>query len=525
MDLMESKYGVETPGGVTGYQDPPVKVVSPYERSLGDNADTFFRKYTGIKLDPWQVGIFQDLLGKRSNGLWASRVAGMVIARQNGKTELAAARIILGLFFLKERLIIYTSHRNDLAKSVFERVEDLIIASPALKRRVKHIRHTNGEQSVKTTDGKEVLFKTRKKNSGRGFSCDCLIVDEAMDCDRQFVRDAEKATSARLNPQIIYMGSAGTQESLAFGDKRKRALGKTPGLISWFEWSMEKCDDECDDDCDVHVDPHSVEAYRLTNPAYGIRITHETIEEEWLDHQEDLEGFYIERLSIGDWPSELESFKIISKEAWESAQRKVNPVGQLIFAVSMSPNRTDTVITAVGMSEACLEKDPDGNEALCQLSEDDHMVIHVLPDSARGGTAWVFDRLVELYEKWKPYGFAIDSRGQASTLIEDLDEKRIPVYSPSSLEYAQACAEFSVGVTGTKRQKPYIHHIGDSMLTKAVAGADERKLSGLWAWARANERSNIVPLEAATLGVWGLKKAVKESSMSYDVFRPIGGGR
>jgi hypothetical protein len=176
----------------------------------------------------------------------------------------------------------------------------------------------------------------------------------------------------------------------------------------------------------------------------------------------------------------------------------------------MSIDRTSTVITAAGFTGA-----------------DQHeVVLHVLPDSERAGCAWALDRILELNQAWKGKGlggFVIDSKGQASDLIEDLQSKGVRVFTPSSLEYARASAEFAIGVTGTKSAKPYIAHIGDPMLTAAVAGAGKRKLSGLWAFARGHEQTNIVPLESAVLGVWGLQRALRESKIALPTFKRLGG--
>jgi hypothetical protein len=527
VNLQETPYGKYTHDGLFGHQTPRINIVSPYSTNNDYIKAKNFLDLVGIKLDPWQLYILECSLGRRDNGLWAARTLGLVIARQNGKSEFAAARILIGLFVLKEKKIIYSSHRNDLAHEIFERVEEMILASPLLKKRTKHISHTNGKEGIRTNDGCQVVFKTRKKNSGRGFSCDCLIVDEAMDADRQFVKDVEPVVSARMNPQMIYMGSAGTQDSLAFGDKRRRALSNSPGLMTWLEWSAELHNDDCDLDCSQHlricdedceaqgIDPYTceehfadnLEAYRQTNPAYGMRVDHEAIVEEWKSMIADLSGFHIERLSIGDWPVDLVEFGVISRENWEKALLEVNPVGQIIFSVSMKPDLTGTVITMVGFTDE---------------SQTD-MVVHVVEESARSGKTWLKERLKELNTKWKPYGFAIDSRGQASTIIEDLTDDGITVYSPSSLEYAQACAQFAIGVSGTKKERGYIHHVNDPALTAAVAGAGTRKLSGLdTAWARAHDLANIVALEAATLGVWGLKRAVKDSASNQIFFKRAG---
>lgn len=495
--LIPTQYGLETPDGIIGAQEAPVRVVSPYVKTYGPKAVELC-SVVGINLDPWQSNYFRDTLGVRSNGKWAARNVGLVVARQNGKSELAAARIIIGLYVLKERLIIYSAHRSDTAHEIFQRVQEIIEASPELRRRTSEIRKTNGQESVKTKDGCRVQFRTRVKNAGRGFSCDCLILDEAMDLSRGFIGDVYPVISARRNPQVIYMGSAGSPESEAFGDARRRALGDDPGLMTWLEWSADVCTEYCDDDCSEHDEIDSPGTYAKTNPAYGIRISHEAIEDDrrTLDPSE----FLIERLSVGQWPADAAEFRVISQAAWEAQSEGLDPVGTLVFAVTTAPDRRSTAITVAGFS------DPEQTKITVQLTAAGEHI------DQRAGTRWVVPRLVELWETWAPAAIVIDVKGQAATFIPELEEHGVKVISPKAIEYAQACADFAVGITGTQNEKANIYHANQTELTLAVAGADKRSLSGLWAWARASETADIIALESATLAIWGLKYESREDS-------------
>jgi len=495
--LQPTLYGLETPGGIIGLQEAPLRVVSPYIKTFGPKAVEFC-SVIGMNLDPWQGGFFRDTLGVRENGLWAARNVGLVVARQNGKSELAAARIIIGLFVLKERLIIYSAHRSDTAHEIFQRVQEIIENSPELKRRTRHIRKTNGQESVITKDGCRVQFRTRVKNAGRGFSCDCLILDEAMDLDRGFIGDVYPVVSARKNPQVIFMGSAGSPESLAFGDARERALGEDPGLMTWLEWAAVVCTSDCKAECSEHDRRDAPETYAKANPAYGVRISHEAVE----DDRRTLapEEFLIERLSVGDWPSEVADYGVIPREAWERQGNGLDPVGELVFALTVSPDRTSAAIAVAGFS------DPSQTRLTVQLTAGESL-------DHRAGTRWVLARLLELWEKWNPAAIVIDTQGQASTFIPDLEDNDVRVISPKALEYAQACADLRVGVVGAEGEPPSIFHADQLELSNAVAGAGKRNLAGLWAWARAYVSADIIALEASTLAVWGLKQVSREGTV------------
>jgi hypothetical protein len=49
-----------------------------------------------------------------------------------------------------------------------------------LSRRVKTIKRSHGQEGVYLKNGQRLRYKTRTKGGGRGFSADCVILDEAM---------------------------------------------------------------------------------------------------------------------------------------------------------------------------------------------------------------------------------------------------------------------------------------------------------------------------------------------------------
>jgi len=521
MKLKESPYGVETPGGIIGLQEAPIRIVAPFVKTYGPAASRFLRTFTPMELDQWQDGILRDTLGVRANGKWSAPDVGLVISRQNGKSELAAARIIIGLYVLKEPLILYSAHRSDTAAQIFKRVQDIIADSPELLKITRHVRKSSGEIIVgRQTNGQESItvfdpvtkrnvstaqFRTRVKNAGRGFTADCLILDEAMDLDSGFIGDVYPTLSARPNAQAIMMGSAGTKDSEAFGADRLRAMSDDPGLITWLEWSAELCNERCDSDCEEHDKPFAPETYAKTNPAYGIRISHEAVEKD--RRKLSYDEFAIERLSVGDWPVENNEFSVIDKESWERQYDKSGerPVGTVVFAVATSIDNEFSCITVAGYMDYSREK------IKVQVTEAEYV-------DFRPGTQWLVPRIVELCARWKPYAVVIDDHSQAGELIPELvDDYGINVVSPKSIEYAQACAKVTEGIKGKKDQEPWLFHSGQAELTNAVANVDKRKLSGLWAWVQANESIQIVALESATLAVWGLRTQSRDNP-TKDVF-------
>lgn len=504
--------------GMTGWQVPPIFISQKYKATLVEEALEFLESL-GLYYDAWQKLVLREMLGVKSDGTWASPDFGLVVGRQNGKSEIAIARILIGLFLIKEPLIVYSAHLADTASEIFLRLvgiigekDDPYNPNQWLHQYIKHVWFANGKQGIEVVHKTEkadgtteklvcrLKIKTRTGGGGRGFTANCLILDEAMVLSHAFIAALGPTQSAIENPQTIAMGSAGNQDSEYFGHLRSQAFVEDARDITWMEWSAVLCNDYCEDECDddEHDDPFCEETYAKSNPAYGIRISKRAVEKD--RRNLDYVGFIIERLSVGDWPLEIDEFKIITREAWDEAEDgMLDTEGKGVFAITTSPDRLASVIVAAGFTN-----NEERAKVLLQITGNETGI------DMRAGTKWVVARAVELWKKWKPYAFVIDSKGQAGTFIEKLEDKGVKVISPQALEYAQSCPKLVVAVTGTKNEPRYVYHMGQTEMTMAVAAADKRNLSGLWAWARATEVSNIIALEAATIALWGLEKEAAE---------------
>jgi phage terminase large subunit-like protein len=134
----------------------------------------------GLEMDPWQQFVFANALGERPDGKWAAFEVGVEVPRQNGKGGILEARELAGLFLLGERLIIHSAHEFATASEALERMDQILEGCPDLSRRVRVIKRSHGEEGVYLKNGQRLRYKTRTKGGGRGFSADCVILDEAM---------------------------------------------------------------------------------------------------------------------------------------------------------------------------------------------------------------------------------------------------------------------------------------------------------------------------------------------------------
>jgi phage terminase large subunit-like protein len=161
----------------------------------------------GLELDEWQEEVLRAGLGERSDGRWAARQVGCSTPRQNGKTMLIVARVLAGLLLFEEQLIIVSAHRQDTARETFFRLVQIIDESPDLKNRVDFIARSEMREFIRLKSGQEVRFKARSSGSGRGFSSDCLLLDEAQILGAAAWSAILPTMSARPNPQVWLFGT------------------------------------------------------------------------------------------------------------------------------------------------------------------------------------------------------------------------------------------------------------------------------------------------------------------------------
>lgn len=476
----------------------------------------------GLELDPWQAWIMEEAHNTRSDRpffnpytnrveyKWAAFEVGVMVSRQNGKGSILEARELAGLFLFGERLIIHSAHQHDTSLEAFERIKMLIENTPDLDAQVAKMSNSHGVEGIQLKNGQRLRFRTRTKGGGRGFTCDCLILDEAMYLNAMQVAAIFPTLSARPNPQVWVTGSAGEKESEHFGRMRSRALNasETPEpLLMWAEWSINGCNEYCYDGCTEHDPVDSIQSYAAANPALGRRISVEFIEAE--RRSMDPAEFAKERLGVGDWPVDGSSWLVIGKESWMARVNDSSQIpGRMVLAIDTSPDLAFSCITAVGYNDA--------GDTHVEITGKDGQL------DSRPGTEWVLDRIKAIWEAQKPYAVVIDKAAQAGMFVTDLEDADIKVITPNTRQYAQTCGELKSSVSPKKGETAYLVHGDQAPLNAAVGGADTRITENMWAWARRASSVDISPLISATLGMWGLKEmAGKHDSMPMMAF----GGR
>jgi hypothetical protein len=162
----------------------------------------------GLTLDPWQEALLRQSL-ECDGEQWRHFEVACICPRQNGKGSFLEARELAGLYLDDEcDLIVHSAHEFSTSLEAFRRLLALIEDTPDLRRQVKRVSRSHGEEGIELDDGSRIRFKTRTKAGGRGLSSDLLILDEAMILPEHALAALLPTLSARPNPQVIYTGSA-----------------------------------------------------------------------------------------------------------------------------------------------------------------------------------------------------------------------------------------------------------------------------------------------------------------------------
>jgi phage terminase large subunit-like protein len=203
-------------------------------------------------------------------------------------------------------LILHSAHEFKTASEAFRRIQARIDNHPSFRRRVRQVYLQRGAESIELKNGKRLRFIARSGGSGRGFSADLVILDEAYELGDAAMAALLPTLSARPNPQIWYTSTAGLPSSSQLGLVRERGLRGDDPSLAFFEWSV---------DPDAY-DPADPACWAQANPGMGIRITPEYIAKERAALAPD--EFARERLSIGSYPVDGGAWEVVRADTWSA---------------------------------------------------------------------------------------------------------------------------------------------------------------------------------------------------------------
>ena len=430
----------------------------------------------GIRFDVWQDGAGRIILSKRADGTYATSVGGVVmsIPRQVGKTFLLGAVVFALSLLFPGLTVIWTAHRLRTAAETFAAMQGL-----ARRRRIApHVDKVvlgSGDEEIRFRNGSRILFGARERGFGRGFSLvDVLVFDEAQILTDNAIDDMVPATNQAPNPLLLFTGTPPkpTDPGEVFASKRSKALSGSSEGMAYIEFSA-----------DEGADPDDRKQWAKANPSYPKRTPVQAI----LRMRENLTDDSFLREALGVWDVET-SPRVIDAKSWGLVAEPASmPIERLTLAIDVSPNRKTAAVGLAGLRA-------DGRW-------------HVELDEHRQGVDWVPAWVSQRCANNTLHAVALD---ETSGLVERRHSRHflvgtdvaVTLAAAEGRDMAIACAKFFDAVMGQT-----VAHTDQPQLNQSLAVARKRAVGSGWAWNRKTADSDITPLVAVTLALWGAQSS------------------
>jgi len=453
---------------------PRVRVAPQAVSNDADDA-CFLSSGYGLTPDPWQVDVLADWLGRRKDGKWAASRCGLAVPRQNGKNGVIEVRELFGMIALGEKFL-HTAHEVKTARKAFLRIASFFENErryPELVALVKDIRKTNGQEAVILTNGGAVEFVARSKGSGRGFTVDVLVLDEAQDLKDEELEALKPTISAAPlgNPQTIFTGTPPDPDKGQTGDvfARFRAGAGKAKRTAWTDFGV--ADGPMPDLNDRSL-------WRATNPALGSRLHMDVL----VDEREDLSAAGFARERLGWWGDPQQSRDTaFGPNAWGLCS--VTDPGPSVDAIALSVSM-DRLHASIGAAGAV------------RVDEIDRLMVAAV--KRQEGTGWLVPEAWRIHQE---RGCPVVVARSAADLIPALEA--VGFVAGESLIIARAGdAQDACAQIFDRVQQGTLAHANHPELDDSVYGAHRRTVGERWVWDRKNSTTDVAMLEAVTLAAW-----------------------
>lgn len=429
----------------------------------------------GLRFDWWQAQLGRVILGYGETGRYCATVGGvgMSIPRQVGKTYFVLALMVIMCILFPGYRVVWTAHHLRTSTKTFTTLRALC-RRKGIAPHVLALRSANGEQQVEFRNGSGIMFGARSQGFGRGFDeIDAEVFDEAQIMDTKALEDMIAAAAQARHEHgalLLFMGTPPrpSDPSEAFELRRSEALAGTSEDAVWLEIGA-----------DPDSDPNDRSQWPRMNPSFPLRTPEESLLRLRSNLKDD-DSWNREGRGIWD-PKNTRS--VIDAASWAAiADTGSRPVSRLVLAVDVDPDQSRASVALAGLRA-------DG-------------LAHVELYEQRQGTGWLGPWIEDRAKVAKLDAVVVDAKSPAAPLVDELKRRKVRnVVVTTADDMATACGGFYQAVMeGTFR------HTGQPQVDAALAVASKRTLMGdRWAWNRKTAASDITPLVAATLALWGVQ--------------------
>lgn len=434
------------------------------DTSYGFDVIDFARDVLGRPLLPWQeVAVIRggELL---PDGRPRFRIVLLMVARQNGKTELPVLLSIYWQFKQKIDLIVGTSTQLSYAKESWIKAVNLVMRTPALADLRAPLlrqwtRRTNGETESWTTDGCRYLVKASNEEGGRSLSIRRGVADELRQHKTYAAWDAFEPAHSFMDSQMWCLSNAGDARSVVLNDHQDQArefieTGVGDPRLGLLEWSAPE-----------GSDPEDVDALLQANPRVGygadLDVLLATARKAKRLGGDALSGFLTERMCI-----RVKALNpVIPERAWTALRDPADLLevrSRVALCIDLSPDGQHATVGAAAVLD-------DGRVRIETVAE--FTGPRAATNLERGLPALVAvikPRVVGWFPKGPSAAVAARMRGKWKTTVAEIQG-----------ETAAVCMAFvKEVVAGT------LAHSGQDMLDAQIGGAERLWEGNTWTFTR-----------------------------------------
>lgn len=456
---------------------PPAR----YSPPLSEAPDSLFARYanalelawqhaTGHGLDGWQQAVLHALTelypeGHQRAGQLRYRQVIISLARQNGKTELAAALGLLFMLHQSDAYIVGIASTAEQARLVYRRAMRVISNNKALVRRFEALTETRG---IRAKSGALWELKASKSAALQGVPVSAGLADEIHLISRELWYDLLNGTGGRPNTLVVGITTAGDDNSELLKELYANAEESPDERFGYFIWESPAAV--------VPEDDETLAQYlRAANPALASgRLDLDNV----MADVRAMPPADAIRYRLNRFVSATSAF--ITPAQWGECARAANegfPDVRPVFAVDRTPDWSHACITANAIDDkgmlhtevvaSMVTPDLDRLEAVCiQLA--DHHPAHYVVDGYG---------LKELANRLKRRGLPVQVLSQGD------------IVSASAMAYA-------------KIHQRRIAHAGDALVAAQLPRTSRKNIGTGFRISRADSGSQIDAVMATVMGCY-----------------------
>jgi hypothetical protein len=429
------------------------------------------------------------------------RIVLLLVARQNGKTAVIIALMMWRLFHDRARTVLGTAQSLEIASDAWGKVAAISEAIPELADEVARITQGKSDKSIELDTGSWYKIASANRRGGRGFSGECVVMDELREHQSWHAWSAASNTTlAKPRGQVFGVSNAGDRASIVLRHLREVALAaleeraadldgemdvdsETMGI---FEWSAP-------DDIDVR----DRDGWYSANPSLGHTITERSIATALagpeVEFRTEVLCQWVNAVGVGPFPN----------GSWEATR---------VETVTRDTSRTATYCLDVSFdrtwsSIALAFWDTEGRRRV-------ELAAH------RPGTEWIVGWFLSPKRRITPEHITLQSRGApATSMLGELERAGLTVTPWEGAELGVASGVFfdamRLAVDEDDPRLTLTHGMQQPLDVAAVT-AKIKPLGDGWGIDRKGSLEDAAPLVAAMGAVWLLNTNPESTGSAYD---------